>query len=261
MDLLCSLFCLLSWPLRGPLWPCPCFAYFASCHGPCVAFRGRRVALLCSRCFLSWPLRGLPWPPLGLTLLTSVAATWPYFAHFASCLGPCVSFVAPAWPCFAYFEPCLGPCVAFCGLTCSLCFLSWPLRGRGPLRVLLTLLPSLAAGPLRDFCLGPYMAFAPVWPYFAFLCFLFLLRPSVAFAWPLLSLSWALRNLLRPCMACLALRGLTLLTLLPVSALSWPSVPSRGLPALPVLALAWPSAAPAWALLALLFSTLAPPLG
>ena len=76
----------------------PCFAYFASCHGPCVAFRGRRMALLCSRCFLSWPLRGLPWPPLGLTLLTLlpvlapawpfVSAAWPYFAHFALVLTP-----------------------------------------------------------------------------------------------------------------------------------------------------------------------------
>ena len=203
MDVLCSLFCLLSWPLRGPLWPCPCFAYFASCHGPCVAFRGRRVALLCSRCFLSWPLRGLPWPPLGLTLLTSVAATWPYFAHFASCLGPCVSFAAPAWPCFAYFEPCLGPCVAFCGPCMALLALFasclGPCVAVAPCGSCLLCFRLWLLDPCGTFVLAPaWPSSAPVWPYFAFLCFLFLLRPSVAFAWPLLSLSWALRNLFGP---------------------------------------------------------------
>ena len=115
VDLLCSLFCLLSWPLRGPLWP--------------------RVSLLRLLCLLSWPLRGLPWPPRGLaspTLLPvarpcfacfaschawpSVTAAWPYFAHFfACCLGPCVALCGPACPCFAYFASCHGPCVAFRG--------------------------------------------------------------------------------------------------------------------------------------------------
>ena len=125
---------------------------------------------------------------------------------------------------------------------------------------MLTLLPPLAAGPLRDFCLGPCVAFFG--PRVAILCLsllpLFaptLCRLRVAFALSVLGPtqpSAAPHGMFGP------VRGLTLLTLLPVSALSWPS---GGLPALPVLALAWPSAAPAWALLALLFSTLAPPLG
>ena len=231
MDLLCSLFCLPSWPLRGPLWP--------------------RVSLLRLLCFLSWPLRGLPWPPRGLTLLTllavlvpawpSVAAAWPYFAHFALC-----------------------PRVALRGrhvaLLCSLCFLSWPLRE-------LLWPPHGLASPTLNPVLAPaWLSVAPAWPYLlsllpvlalawpwppaglayfasAFGCWTLaglLSWPLHGLAWPLLSLSWALRNLLRPRMACLALRGLPCLPCFPSRprhGLLWPS---RGLPALPVLALAWP---------------------
>ena len=157
-----------------------------------------------------------------------MAPAWPCFAYFETCLGPCVAFCGPAWRYFALFASCLGPCVdvAPCA-SCLLCFRLW--------------------------LLGPC---APVWPYFAFLsnplspshglCSL-CLGPCATFCgpawhvWPCVAL---------PCLPCLLSRTR--------HGLLWPS---RGLPALPVLALAWPSAAPAWALLALLFSTLAPPLG
>ena len=266
MYLLCSLFCLLSWPLRGPLWP--------------------RVCLLRLLCFLSWPLRGLPWPPRGLNLLTllpvlapawpSVAAAWPYFAHFALVLTPAWPSEAPAWPCFVYFAQawpsvaatwpyfahfasCLGPCVSFCGprmallrllctlswplrgflwprlaLLCSLCFLSWPLRGRGPLRVLLTLLPSLAAGPLRDFCLGLCMAFFG--PRVAILCLsllpLFaptLCRLRVAFALSVLGPaqpSAAPHGMFGPAWPYLAYLASCLGSSWPSVAFSWPSCTS-----------------------------------
>ena len=206
---LLRLLCFLSWPLRGipwpprglasptllPVaWPCfayfaschawlsvtaawPCFAYFASCH-PCVAFRGRSVALRCPLCLLSWPprvalLRLITLLPVLAPVWASVAAAWPdfaaawtYFAHFfACCLGPCVALCGPACPCFAYFASCHGPCVAFRGrrvaLLCSRCFLSWRLRGlpwppRG--LTLPTLLPVLAPA---------WPSVAAAWSYFA----------------------------------------------------------------------------------------------
>ena len=200
---------LTSLPVLAPAWPSvaaawPYFAHFAFC--PRIALRGRDVALLCSLCFLSWPLRELLWPPHGLASPT---------------LNP---VLAPAWLSVA---------------PCSLCFLSWPLRGRGPLRVLLTLLPSLAAGPLRDFCLGPCMAFFG--PRVAILCLsllpLFaptLCRLRVDFALSVLGPEWHVWPCVAlPCLPCF---------------LSRPCVMAFcGLPALPVLAL--------------LFSTLAPPLG
>ena len=173
---LCSLSTLL--PVLAPAWPSmaaawPCFAYFASCH-PCMAFRGRSVALRCPLCLLSWPprvalLRLISLLPVLAPVWASVAVAWSDFAaawtYFACCLGPCVAFCGPACPCFAYFASCHGPCVAFRGrrvaLLCSRCFLSWPLRGlpwppRG--LTLLTLLPVLAPA---------WPSVAAAWPYFA----------------------------------------------------------------------------------------------
>ena len=125
--------------------------------------RGRHVALLCSLCFLSWPLRELLWPPHGVA---------------NPVLAPAWLSVAPAWPYLLSLLPCVA--VAPCG-SCLLCFRLW----------------------LLDFCgtfvLAPaWPSSVPVWPYFAFLCFLFLLRPSVAFAWPLLSLAWAPHGMFGP---------------------------------------------------------------
>ena len=157
------------------------------------------------RCFLSWPLRGLPWPPRGLTLLTllpvlapawpSVAAAWPYFAHFALVLTPAWPSEAPAWPCFVYFAH-AWPSVAAV----------WPYFAH------------FAS------CLGPC-----AWPCFAYFESLGLsvdprgvtllsLLPVLALAWTWPPAGWALAGLL------------SLLTLLPVSAPSWPSV-----------AFSWPS--------------------
>ena len=143
---------------------------------------------------LAWP-SGLPWPPRGLTLLTllpvlapawpSVAAAWPYFAHFAFC-----------------------PRIALRGrdvaLLCSLCFLSWPLRE-------LLWPPHGLASPTLNPVLAPaWLSVAPAWPY------LLSLLPVLALAWPWPParlaysasvfgswtlaglLSWPLHGLLRP---------------------------------------------------------------
>ena len=68
----------LAWPSAAPAWPC--FTYFASCRVAllcllcflsCVAFRDRRVALLCSLSTLL-PVLAPAWP--------SMAAAWPCFA-------------------------------------------------------------------------------------------------------------------------------------------------------------------------------------
>ena len=101
--------------------------------------------------------------------------------------------MAAAWPCFAYFEPCLGP-------RGFLCFRLWLLD------------------PCGTFVLAPeWPSSAPVWPYFAFLCFLFLLRLGPA------QPSAAPRGMFGPAWPYLAY-------LASCSALSWPSV-----------AFSWPS--------------------
>ena len=246
----------LSWPLRGLPWPppglasptllfvmapaWPGFTHFASCHDPCVVFRGPRVALLHLLCCLSWPLRGLASPTL-LRVMTpawySVAPAWPCFTYFASCHDRCVAFCGPrvallrllcflscvallcslfpvlalawpsmaaAWPCFAYFASCHGPCVAFRGprlaLLHLLCCLSWPLRGLASPTLLRVMTPA-------------WYSVAPAWPCFTY--FASCHDRCVAFCGPRVALLRLLCFL-----SCVAL----LCSLFPVLALAWPSM-------------------------------------
>ena len=255
---LLHLLCFLSWRLRGIPWPprglasptllpvmapalhsvapaWPCFTYFASCHGACVAFRGPRVALLHLLCFLSWPLRGLDSP----TLLPVMAPPCVAFRGLASptllpVMAPAWHSVAPAWPCFIHFASCYGPCVAFRGPRVALlhlpCFLSWPLRGlpwppRG--LALPTLLPVMA----------------PAWP-------------SVAPAWPCFTYLASCHG------PCVAFRGRRVALLHLPCFLSWPlrgiPWPPRGLASPTLLPVAWPSVAPAWPCFAYLASCRGP---
>ena len=92
------LLCFLFWPLRGLPWPPRGLAspnYFASRPGPCVAFRGPRVALLCLLCFLS----RVAFRDRRVALLCSLSTSLPV-------LAPAWLSMAAAWPCFAYFASC-----------------------------------------------------------------------------------------------------------------------------------------------------------
>ena len=268
---LLHLLCFLSWCLRGIPWPprglasptllpvvvpawhsvvptWPCFTYFASCRGACVAFRGPHVALLHLLCFLSWPLRGLASPTL-LRVMTlvwpSAGPAWPCVTHSASCHDPYVAFRGPAWPCFTYFASCHDRCVAFCGprvaLLCLLCFLSCvAFRGRR-VALLWSLFPVLA------------LAWPAAWPCFAYVASCH--GPCVAFRGPRVALPHLRCFLSRYFASCHAWPSVT--AAWPYSAhfllcfLSWPRGlpwPPRGLASptlLPVIP-AWPFVAAAW---------------
>ena len=212
---------------RGLLWPprgLTLLTFYFACLGPCVAFPGRRVALLRLLCFLSWPLRGIPWPPRGLASPKLLPVAWPGFAYFASCHA--WPSVTAAWPYFAHF---------------LLCFMSWPRRGLPCRRVALLRLLCFPSWPLcglpwppRGLTLPPrgltlltflLAVLAPAWPSVAprVLASLTLLPawPSVAAAWPKFA---HVASCLGPCVA---FRGCRVALLCSRCFLSWPL---RGLP-------------------------------